>query len=141
MVSDAAERRQREIARMHYERSDLTLAQIARESGLAVTTLRDLAGNNRWSNADRDDPLFDTRLLLGRLFEAMDGEITRLEARMRKDDKVSQIAALGRIANVMDKLLALDGSLSQRKRSGRESLEMIELRERIIRRMNELEVK
>ena len=141
MPIDAAELQQREIARDHYERSDLTLAQIARTSGLSGGAIRELAENNRWSNEDREDPQFDTRLLLTRLFEAMEGEIMRLEARMRDDEKTSEIATLGRLAQVMDKLLALDGSLPKRKGPTRESVEMIELRQRIVRRMKELEVK
>jgi uncharacterized protein YjcR len=141
MAVDDAERQRREIVRGQYERSDLTLAQIARKSGLPVDQIRQLAEQNRWSNEDREDPHFDTRLLLTRLFEAMESEISRLEARMRDDDKTSEIATLGRLAHVMEKLLALDGTLAKRKGPTRESVEMIELRQRIIRRMNELEVK
>jgi len=141
MAIDAAELQQREVARGYFERSDLTLMQIARISGLPAGQIRRLADNNRWSNADREDRHFDTRLMLARLFEAMEGEIMRLEARMRDDNKTSEIATLGRLATVMDKLLALDGALSKRKTPARESLEMVELRKRIIRRMTELEVK
>lgn len=141
MAIDAAERQRREIVRGHYERSDLTLAQIAKTSGVPVDQIRQLAEKNRWSNEDREDPHFDTRLMLARLFEAMEGEITRLEARMREDDKTSEIATLGRLAHAMDKLLALDGMLAKRKGPTRESIEMIELRQRIVRRMQELDVK
>ncbi len=129
-------------ARTLWEAGVLTLNAIAAETGLSPEAQRLVAQQHKWGGPrGGDSRQFDRSILLERLFFLLETQIKDMEALMKSANGAPETAALQRLVATMDKLLALERSQGGAKAPARQSAELAELRQRVMRRLKDLELK
>lgn len=126
--------------RAAYAADEMTLNAICEEFGLTREALQERARRNRWDDMERPRTHDDVKLI-ERLMWSVERLIARLGTMdLDNTDGSKEAAALGRLVVTLDKMIAL----RERKIKAPEaapSREMVELRQRIGRRLEELGVK
>ncbi len=121
-----------------YEADLSTLNALCHQFGISREVLSARATRNRWSDERRTN---DDLKLLDRLMWAIERLIDRMgQIDLQNSDGSKEAAALGRLVTTLDKMI----ELRERKIAKPElkpSAEMVELRQRIDRRLKELGVK
>lgn len=119
------------------EAGDRTRIAICKQHGISRGELARRIKANKWDVPERDDTL-DRSLLLDGLFWALERQID-LMGTTQLTDATKEAAVLQRLAGTLDDLVRLgDKNAGSAPRSARQTKEMTELRERIARRIDEL---
>lgn len=126
-----------EAVRAAVEIGDMTRMAICRAFRISRGELARRIKANKWDAPERDAAQ-DRSLLLDGLFWALERQIERLgEAAMT--DALKEAAVLQRLAKTLDDLMRLeDRNFGSVPRSARQTREMAELRQKIARRIDEL---
>jgi hypothetical protein len=126
-----------EAVRVAVEAGEMTRVAICRTFRIGRGELARRIKANKWDAAERDDAL-DRSLLLDGLFWALERQIEQL-GKAELVDATKEAAVLQRLANSMDELVRLsDKNAGSAPRTARQTKEMMELRQKIARRIDEL---
>jgi hypothetical protein len=121
-----------------YETDLTTLNALCHHYGIGRGALLARATRNRWSDERRTN---DDLKLLDRLMWAIERLIDRMgQIELHESDGSREAAALGRLVTTLDKMIELR-ERKIAKPEAQPSAEMVELRKRIDRRLQELGVK
>ena len=130
-----------DAVRLEVRLGELTRNAICRKYGITPGRLAKRIRANKW-DVEEDSTVHDFGLVLGQLFFALERQaehLTKVEMTGLVD---REVATLQRLTATLDRLIGLDRQLSGgRKPERRESSQMKELRARIAKRLDELEVK
>lgn len=126
-----------EAVRVAVEAGEMTRVSICRTFRISRGELARRIKANKWDVPERDDAL-DRSLLLDGLFWALERQIEQL-GKAELVDATKEAAVLQRLANSMDELVRLsDKNAGSAPRTARQTKEMTELRQKIARRIDEL---
>ena len=126
-----------EAVRAAVEAGEMTRFAICRKFRISRGELGRRIKANRWDVPERDDAL-DRSLLLDGLFWALERQIEHMGA-AELVDATKEAAVLQRLASTLDDLVRLgDKNAGSAPRSARQTKEMAELRQKIARRIDEL---
>lgn len=126
--------------RLEVKLAELTRNAICRKYGIAPGRLAMRIRANKW-DVDEDSTTHDFTLVLGQLFFALERQAEHLTKVDMTGSGEREVATLQRLTATLDRLIGLDRQLNVRKPERRESKEIKELRARIAKRLDELEVK
>ncbi len=126
-----------EAVRVAVEAGEMTRVAICRKYRISRGELVRRIKANKWDVPERDDAL-DRSLRLDGLFWALERQIDNLgDAELT--DATKEAAVLQRLASTLDDLVRLsDKNAGSAPRSARQTKEMAELRQKIARRIDEL---
>jgi hypothetical protein len=126
-----------EAVRMTVEAGEMTRVGICRKFRISRAELARRIKANKWDVPERDDAL-DRSLLLDGLFWALERQIEQA-GKAELTDAGKEAAVLQRLAGTLDDLIRLgDKNAGSAPRSARQTKEMVELRQKIARRIDEL---
>lgn len=129
-----------DVVRLEVKLGELTRNAICRKHGITPGRLAQRIRANKW-DVDEDATAHDFTLVLGQLFFALERQADHLTKVDMTGSGDREVATLQRLTATLDRLIGLDRQLNGRKPERRESKEMKELRARIAKRLDELEVK
>jgi len=130
-----------DAVRLEVKLGELTRNAICRKYGITPGRLAKRIRANKW-DVDEDATAHDFALVLGQLFFALERQADHLTKVEMTGSGDREVATLQRLTATVDRLIGLDRQLNGgRKPERRESKEIKELRARIAKRLDELEVK
>jgi len=126
--------------RLEVKLAELTRNAICRKYGITPGRLAKRISANKWDVAE-DATAHDFALVLGQLFFALERQAEHLTKVDMTGSGDREVATLQRLTATLDRLIELDKHVNGRKPERRESREMKELRSRIGKRLDELEIR
>ena len=124
-------------ARTHYCNDTMTLNAICAQYGMSREELLAHAQSHRWDNADRPRTSDDHKLL-NRLFWGLEQVIESVRTiDLTEMDAGKEAAALGRLVVTLDRMIEMR-ERKIAKPQAQQSREMVELRKRLGKRLEEL---
>lgn len=129
-----------ERVRLEVKLGERTRNAICGEYGITTKRLADRIRINKWDVA-QDVMGHDFSLVVNQLFFALERQALHLTKVEMTGSGDREVATLQRLTATLDRLIALDRQVTGRKPERRESKEMQELRTRIAKRLDELDVK
>ncbi len=130
-----------DAVRLEVKLGELTRNAICHKYGITPSRLAKRIRTNKW-DVEEDSTVHDFALVLGQLFFALERQAEHLTEVNMTGPGDREVSTLQRLTATLDRLIGLDRQLNGgRKPERRESKEMKELRARIAKRLDELEVK
>jgi hypothetical protein len=129
-----------DVVRLEVKLGELTRNAICRKHGITPGRLAKRIRENKW-DVEQDATAHDFGLVLHQLFFALERQADHLTRVDMTGPGDREVATLQRLTATLDRLIGLDRQLNGHKPERRESSQMKELRARIAKRLDELEVK
>ncbi len=126
--------------RAAYEAGDESKNAICARYGVTLADLNTRARRNKWESELRK-PVLERDLVIEKLFYAFERLLIHIGEKTLSEDGEKEAAVLHRLTLTMDKLMTIDGRHTGKQPTARQSREMIELRARISKRLDELQVR
>jgi len=129
-----------ERVRLEVKLGERTRNAICGEFGITMKRLAERIRINKW-DVPEDVTGPDFALVVTQLFFALERQVRHLTKVEMTGSGEREVATLQRLTATLDRLIALDRQVTGRKPERRESKDMKELRTRIAKRLDELEVR
>lgn len=130
-----------DVVRLQVKLGELTRNSICAEHGITPQRLARHIREKKWDVED-DATAQDRRIIVGKLMLAVEHEVDRIvESRMSDSDGTRETALLGRLTITLDRLIALEVRVRGKPPTPQQSKEMTELRAKIAKRLDALEVR
>lgn len=122
--------------RADYENESITIDQIVRTYNVSKPTLYKYIEAKNWPKRRPDRPV-SRRTLINRMLKMLDFQTIQMEERMTGSDE-KEVSLLGNMARTLEKLIDIDRKDAERQPSVKRSREMIELRQKLAARIDQL---
>jgi len=129
-----------EVVRLQVKAGEMTRQRICAEHGITMQRLARRIRENKW-DVDEDATEQDRRIIIGEMFLAAERQVLHLLEVEMSETGEREGVLLGRLATTLDRLISLDIRVTGKKPTPRQSKEMTELRTKIAKRLDELQVR
>lgn len=129
-----------DVVRLQVKAGEKTRNRICHEHGITPQRLARRIKECKW-DVEEDATSQDRRILVGELLLATEKQVLHLLDAEMSETGERESALLGRLTTTLDRLIALDTRVSGGPATARRSKEMTELRTRIAKRLDELQIK
>lgn len=130
-----------EVIRLQVKLGELTRNRICAEHGITPQRLARHIREKKW-DVEGDADAHDRVILVGKLMLALEHEIDRIvENRVTDSDGTRETALLGRLTTTLDRLITLETRVRGKPPTPKQSKEMTELRAKIAKRLDALQVR
>lgn len=130
-----------DVIRLQVKLGELTRNRICAEHGITPQRLARHIREKKW-DVEGDADAQDRVILVGKLMRALEHEIDRIvENRVIDSDGTRETAMLGRLTTTLDRLITLETRVKGRPPTPKQSKEMTELRAKIAKRLDALQVR
>ena len=130
-----------DVVRLQVKHGELTRNRICAEHGITPQRLARRIRDHKWG-VEPDAGAHDRRIIVGKLMLALEHEIDRIvENRVSDSDGTRETALLGRLTTTLDRLITLEGRVGGKPPTPKQSKEMTELRAKIAKRLDALQVR
>jgi hypothetical protein len=128
-----------ELVRLQVRAGEMTRNRICAEHGITAQRLAARIKENRW-DVDEDATERDRTILLGWGYRVLERLLIQLAECEMSETGEREGVALGRLMTSLDRMIALETRITGRKPTPRQSREMVELRAKIAKRLDELKI-
>lgn len=128
------------VVRLQVKLGELTRNRICAEHGITPQRLARHIKENKW-DVEEDVTGHDRRIVIEKSLLAIEREIDQLLEGSMMDDPEARVALLGKLSTTMDRLIALDARVTGKKPTPKQSKEMTELRAKIAKRLDGLQIR
>jgi hypothetical protein len=128
-----------ELVRLQVKAGEMTRNRICAEHGITMQRLAARIRENRW-DVEEDATERDRIILLGLAYRVLERLLIQLAEGEMSPTGERESVALGRLLTSLDRTIALETRITGRKPTPRQSREMVELRAKIAKRLDEIKI-
>lgn len=126
--------------RLDVKVAELTRNQICAKYHITTKRLANRIRENKW-DVEEDATVHDRKIIIENLFLAVERQVGHLLEGQMSDSGERESALLGRLVTTLDRLISVDARVTGKKPTQRQSKEMTELRTKIAKRLDELQIR